>query len=218
MTRPRWALAYGIGLLVVGVAIAALMLADPAAPLTHGFDAAWREAMLATRNDALTAVSHALNLAGGPASLVITLALLAWWIPTGRRWGALFLFTTVVATTVVAQGVKRLVLRPRPADPMVTVDIGSFPSGHVVTTVALCLVIVAVLVSTRLRAGLITTMVVTLLMVWDRTYVSAHWFTDTIGGAVLGGGTTLLLWWGFAPLLEKDNLLRLAKAEAKPLT
>ncbi|MFI6325296.1 phosphatase PAP2 family protein [Nonomuraea sp. NPDC050556] len=214
MNRPRWALAYGLGLLLAGAVSGLLILT----PFTRSFDAAWREAMLATRNDALTAVSHALNLAGGPASLVITLALLAWWLATGRRWGALFLFATVLATTVLTQGVKHLVLRPRPADPMVTVDTGSFPSGHVVTTVALCLVVVAVMVSTRLRAGLVTTAVVTLLMIWDRTYVSAHWFSDTIGGALLGGGTTLVLWWGFAPLLEKDNLRRLAKQQVKPLT
>ncbi|GAA4097472.1 phosphatase PAP2 family protein [Nonomuraea soli] len=213
--RPRWILAYGLGLAAAGAALTVLMLGGP--PL-QGFDEAWNQAMLGTRNDAFTAVSHVLNLAGGPGSLVIMLALLAWWIPTGRRWGALLLFATTLATTVVAQGVKHLVLRERPADPMVTVDTGSFPSGHVVTTVTFCLVIVAVLVSTRLRAGLIATAIVTVLMIWDRTYVSAHWFTDTIGSVLLGGGTTLLLWWAFAPLLEKDNLRRLAKKETKVLT
>ncbi|MEV0588865.1 phosphatase PAP2 family protein [Nonomuraea sp. NPDC050310] len=214
MNRPRWMLLYGLGLLAAGAAFAALMLADPVAPITQGFDSAWSEAMLGTRNEALTAVSHVLNLAGGPASLVIMLALLAWWIPTGRRWGALLLFTATLATTVVAQGVKHLVLRARPENPMVTVDTGSFPSGHVVTTVAFCLVVVAVLVSTRLRAGLIATGVITVLMIWDRTYVGAHWFSDTVESVLLGGGTTLLLWWGFAPLLERD----LAKREARALT
>lgn len=218
MTRPRWALAYGLGLLVAGAACAALMLADPLAPITQGFDTAWHEAVLSTRNDVLTFFAHALNVAGGAASMVIMLVLIVWWLATGRRWGALFLFTAAVATTVVAQGVKHLVLRPRPADPLVRVDVGSFPSGHVVTTIALCLVIVAVMVSTKLRAGLITTAVVTVLMIWDRTYLSAHWFSDTVGSVLLGGGTTLLLWWGFAPLLEKDNLRRLAKKEAKTLT
>lgn len=206
--RPRWTLVYGAGLLAAGAAFAAVMLADPAAPFTQSFDTAWREAMLGTRNDALTAVSHLLNLTGGPASLLIMLALLAWWLPTGRRWGAALLFTATLATTVVAQGVKRLVLRERPADPMVTVDTGSFPSGHVVTTVTFCLVVVAVMVTARLTAGLVATGVVTLLMVWDRTYVSAHWFSDTVEGALLGGGTTLLLWWGFAPLLQRDAARR----------
>lgn len=215
LTRPRWALASGLGLLVAGAACTAFMLAAPE-PL--GFDVAWREAMLAIRNDALTTLAHALSLAGGPGSLVIMIALIVWWLATGRRWGALFLLVTAVVTTAVAQGVKHLVLRERPADPLVTVDIGSFPSGHMVTTAAFCLVVVAVMAPTRLRAGLIATALITALMIWDRTYVSAHWFSDTIGGALLGGGTTLLLWWAFAPLLEKDRLGRLAKSEAKTLT
>lgn len=190
------------------------MLADPVRPFTQSFDAAWRETVISTRNDALTALSHLLNLTGGPASLVIMLVLMGWWLLTGRRWGALLLFTATLATTVLAQGVKQLVLRERPAEPMVTVDVGSFPSGHVVTTVTFCLVIVAVMAAARLRAGLVVTAVITVLMIWDRTYVSAHWVSDTVEGVLLGGGATLLLWWGFAPLLNKD----LARRQAKALT
>ncbi|MFI6904124.1 phosphatase PAP2 family protein [Nonomuraea sp. NPDC050394] len=211
-TRPRWTLACGLTLLALGAVFTGIMLADPAAPFTQSFDTAWHAAMLGTRNEALTALSHLLNLSGGRGSLVIMALLMAWWLVTGRRWGAVLLLTAASATTVVAQGVKRLVLRERPADPMVSVDVGSFPSGHVVTAVTFCLVIVAVMAAGNMRAGLTATAVFTVLMVWDRTYLSAHWFSDTIGGVLLGGGTTLLLWWGFAPLLRKDLVRREAKA------
>lgn len=210
--RPRWTLACGLILLALGAVFTGIMLADPAAPFTQGFDTAWHEAMLGTRNDALTVLSHLLNLSGGRGSVVIMVLLMAWWLATGRRWGAMLLLTAASATTVVTQAVKRLVLRERPADPMVSVDVGSFPSGHVVTAVTFCLVIVAVMAAGNLRAGLPAAAVFTVLMVWDRTYLSAHWFSDTIGSVLLGGGTTLLLWWGFAPLLRKDLVRREAKA------
>ena len=41
-------------------------------------------------------------------------------------------------------------------------------------------------------------------MVWQRTLINAHWFSDTVFGLVAGTGATLLVWWAFWPLLQKD--------------
>ena len=57
-------------------------------------------------------------------------------------------------------------------------------------------------------------------MVWQRTLINAHWFSDTLAGLAAGAGATLVLWWAFAPLLEKDRgkPLRRGRATAtKPL-
>ncbi|MFE5489613.1 hypothetical protein ACFQ7Z_06565 [Streptomyces virginiae] len=56
-----------------------------------------------------------------------------------RRWASAgFLLTACLGgNTLVGQGLKHLVDRPRPADPLVRVDHGSFPSGHAATAALL---------------------------------------------------------------------------------
>jgi membrane-associated phospholipid phosphatase len=43
-------------------------------------------------------------------------------------------------------------------------------------------------------------------MALSRTYLGAHWVTDTIGGALVGGGVALLLWAALAYPLERERL------------
>ncbi len=40
---------------------------------------------------------------------------------------------------------------------------------------------------------------------YGRTYLAAHWLSDTVEGALVGGGIGLLLWWMFEPLLDRDR-------------
>jgi membrane-associated phospholipid phosphatase len=43
-----------------------------------------------------------------------------------------------------------------------------------------------------------------------RTYLRAHWLTDTFEGVAVGSGFALVLCWFFTPLLARD--------QQKPLT
>ncbi|WP_214327711.1 phosphatase PAP2 family protein [Nonomuraea sediminis] len=52
------------------------------------------------------------------------------------------------------------------------------------------------------RRGPAVTTLVTVLMIWDRTYLGAHWLSDTAAGG-------LLLWRAFAPALAKEQAKRL---------
>jgi membrane-associated phospholipid phosphatase len=38
-----------------------------------------------------------------------------------------------------------------------------------------------------------------------RTYLRAHWLTDTFEGVAVGAGIALVLWWFFTPLLARDR-------------
>jgi len=42
-------------------------------------------------------------------------------------------------------------------------------------------------------------LVLTLAMMWSRTDLSVHWLSDTVAGALLGTGVTLVLYWAMAP-------------------
>ena len=46
----------------------------------------------------------------------------------------------------------------------------------------------------------------TLLMAFSRTYLGAHWLTDTLGGALAGAGVALLLWAALAVPLERERV------------
>jgi undecaprenyl-diphosphatase len=42
-------------------------------------------------------------------------------------------------------------------------------------------------------------------IVWQRTFINAHWVSDTLAGLWLGAAATTLLWWLFYRVLLKDR-------------
>ncbi|MDH6194046.1 membrane-associated phospholipid phosphatase [Mycobacterium frederiksbergense] len=205
--RPPGLLISGVVLLALGVVEAAIIASNVLAPPWQGMDYSWRQTMEGSRDGTLTAFARIVDFVGGPVGgIVILLALIGVFVYRGRQHAALFLAVGTVATTVVAQVTKKIVDRPRPLDPLVRVDHGSFPSGHMVFVVSTAIMLVAVLtIAGRSRLGVILTVAATALIVWNRTYLGAHWLSDTIGGLLLGGGTTLVLWWLMTPYLSAEK-------------
>jgi membrane-associated phospholipid phosphatase len=52
-------------------------------------------------------------------------------------------------------------------------------------------------------------------MALTRTYLGAHWFTDTVGGLLVGAGVALVLWAAFAVPLERERLAWIARASER---
>ena len=78
-------------------------------------------------------------------------------------------------------------------------DIGSFPSGHVANAATLAVALALILGRTWVwYVGAIYTVAMAL----SRTYLGAHWLSDTIGGALLGAGIAIIVW---APLASRLN-------------
>jgi membrane-associated phospholipid phosphatase len=83
-------------------------------------------------------VRHAgLAVIGGPigGTIIVTVICLA--LLAVRRWRtALYVALAEAAGSGCSQLIKHVVLRHRPPHPLVTADLGSFPSGHVITALS----------------------------------------------------------------------------------
>ncbi|MFI5980244.1 phosphatase PAP2 family protein [Streptomyces sp. NPDC051555] len=196
------------GLLMLGlpVGLGLVVRQDPAAPPFQGADERWLSWMGGPHEGPYAWAAAALNWFGGPAGVVVPLALLVLLLVRARWASAGFLLGAYLfGNMVVVQGLKYLVDRPRPTDPLVRVDHGSFPSGHAAGA-ALLVVLVGVLLvpAARRRGWWAGGALFTLTMMWSRTWLHAHWISDTFAGAVAGAGAGLLAWWLCAPALARE--------------
>ena len=120
-----------------------------------------------------------------------------------RPWSATFFIAAQAISAGLVQVLKTTFGRARPEEILVHSDYGSFPSGHVAG--AATLATAAFVVFPRLGVLLIG-VAWTLLMTFSRTYLHAHWLSDTLGGALLGIGAALVVTAAFArPLLRERH-------------
>ncbi|MEU9143405.1 phosphatase PAP2 family protein [Streptomyces sp. NPDC048349] len=198
-----------LGLLLLGAAALAAVVvrADVADPPFQALDDRWHTWMGGPHEGPFAAVASALDWFGGPFGAVVPLGLPALLVLRGRRVSAGFLLLAFLGgNLVVVQGLKHLVDRPRPADPLVRVDHGSFPSGHAATAALLVVVVGALLVpAARRRLWWAAGAAFTLAMMWSRTWLHAHWLSDTAAGAAAGAGAGLVVWWLLRPALDRER-------------
>ncbi|MFD9302019.1 phosphatase PAP2 family protein [Streptomyces sp. NPDC060048] len=215
--RRTGTLALGAGLLGAAAVLGAVVRRDVARPPFQDLDERWLSWMGGPHEGLYSAVAAGLNWFGGPLGAVVPLALLCFLL-VRRRWVAagFLLGVYAIGNMLVVQGLKHLVDRPRPADPLVRVDHGSFPSGHAAGA-ALLVVLVGVLLvpAARRRAWWTGGAVFTLAMMWSRTWLHAHWLSDTAAGALAGAGAGLLAWWICAPALAREAARTRGRREAE---
>ncbi|MFI5807090.1 phosphatase PAP2 family protein [Streptomyces sp. NPDC051561] len=214
--RSRTLLSLAAALIALPVLAGLLMRGDLRNPPFQDIDSTWLRWMGGPHDGIPEALAMALNWFGGPFGAPVQLLAVIVLLALRRRRSALFVLAAVFFGQLVIQGLKNVVDRPRPANPLITVDHGSFPSGHV-ATMAMVVIVIGVLCvpgAARRRWWWPVATLLVLAMMWSRTWLHAHWLSDTAAGAVAGAGATLLVWWAFAPLLAKEKAARAASPQS----
>lgn len=198
----RWPVisaAVAVGLVIALGMIIAFRPTEPFA-----VDLEWMEEIVEHRSPFWTVPALVFNYLGGGilGSVLIPLAIFLLLLAFRRPWGAAFFAVASLLSVTAVQVLKHTVGRARPTDILVTSDLGSFPSGH--TANAATMVVVLGILFPRVwvwaaGAGWALGMAV------SRTYLGAHWLSDTIGGLLLGAGIAVIVW---APLAHRLALER----------
>ncbi|QNO38945.1 phosphatase PAP2 family protein [Protaetiibacter sp. SSC-01] len=136
------------------------------------------------------------------AILVVPIGVGVAFVFARRPWAALdFVLASAVAAGV-CQLLKAAFARSRPDEILLPLDNGSFPSGHT-TNAAVIAVSLGLLLQ---RAWIwVVGMLYLVAMSFTRTYLGAHWITDTVGGALLGAGVAFLVWCLLLPRMHRER-------------
>ena len=192
--RRRWPLISGASALAIGSLLGLLVLVRGNNPLE--IDAEWMEEITENRTIWLEVPSYFFNFVGGGLfATILALALTVLFLILKRPWTALFIAAASLASVTIVHLLKAALGRARPDDIMLSLDSGSFPSGHTANAATLA-VILGIIVWRWWVWALGAVYVV--LMALSRTYLGAHWVTDTVGGLLIGAGIAVIVWAPFA--------------------
>ncbi|WP_295836664.1 phosphatase PAP2 family protein [uncultured Microbacterium sp.] len=194
---------------VVGVVLIALACGLGAwvffrGPSPFAIDVWWNQLFAAAPSQPVYIFARVLDEVGGhlTAVLIVPLAGAAALFLLRRRWSALYFLAASAGSALLVQVLKHTFGRARPEDILIVSDYGSFPSGH--TANAATIAVVAAMLFPRAWVRVVG-MAWVLLMAFSRTYLHAHWLSDTVGGALVGAGAALVLAAVFARLRERDE-------------
>ncbi|MET7680803.1 phosphatase PAP2 family protein [Streptomyces sp. NPDC005423] len=139
-----------------------------------------------------------------PTTLRTVVALLTGWLLYRRAWRlAAWSAVTAVAGGLIGLLVKMVVERARPSlvDPVAHAPGFSFPSGHAMTATtsfAILLLVLLPMVPRAVRPLCWCVAVVSVVGVgFTRVALGVHWFSDVVGGWLLGLAVAALTTWAF---------------------
>ena len=130
-----------------------------------------------------------------------------------KKWSALYFVLASIVSAGLVQLLKSLFGRARPEEILVHADFGSFPSGHVANAATIAVTLALIL--QRLWVWIAGAAWV-VLMLLSRTYLGAHWLSDTIGGLLLGVAVAVILWAPFASKLSGEWSVRGPRTSVAP--
>lgn len=169
----------------------------------YEFDAEWLEELVEHRSPLWDVPAYVMSFLGGgwfgvflvPVGVAVVLLI------ARKPWSAFYFVLASALSAGTVQLLKSLFARARPEEILVAADFGSFPSGHVANAATIS---VAVAIMVQRRWVWFAGAAWTVLMILSRTYLGAHWLSDTVGGLLLGGAVAVLVWAPFALRLQKE--------------
>ena len=173
-------------------------------PSPFALDVWWNQLFASSPSQPLLIFSIVMDTVGGHLTAVVivpVLGALALFL-SRRRWSALYFLTASVGSALLVQVVKHTFGRARPEDILIISDYGSFPSGHTANAATIAVVAAVLFPAFWVR---IVGMAWVVLMAFSRTYLHAHWLSDTAGGALIGAGAALVLAAAFSRLRARDE-------------
>lgn len=210
LREAPWRLIAGAGAVVGVAAVLVLGLLVRIDAIADEFDGEWMRDMLELRGPVGEAVSRVFDFVGGGwfGFWFVPIAVALAFLIERRPWAAaLFVVVSAVSAGLV-RVLKSLFGRARPDDILLDLTSGAYPSGHAANAATVA-VLLAVLVPRWWIAVAGAGYVV--LMALSRTYLGAHWLSDTVGGALFGASLALAAWAAFAPQLRRERLRREAR-------
>jgi membrane-associated phospholipid phosphatase len=209
-----WPIVSAAAALVLAVAIGLVVLfREQNKPF--GFELEWMGEMVEHRSTWLTNLALVFNaLGGGILAIALipigtTLALFL----TRHRWSALYFLIATILSAGTVQLLKQLFGRPRPTDMLVHPDFGSFPSGHSANAALIAAALGIIFRKTWIWAA---GAVYAVAMMLSRTYLGAHWISDTVGGLLIGAGVAVIVAAPFARALRSEREARTASPDDTP--
>jgi membrane-associated phospholipid phosphatase len=189
----RLVLVTGLLLFGLGVLLTVLVAVAGSRPAVQGVDDSWYRLMVGHRWAPVVTLSKVLSTAfsaavGWPLRLVVTAV-----IAVRRHWLALSGWaTTVLLSEVLIGPTKAAVGRLRPPGSLIETSAASYPSGHAIASAVTAIGVVMALASGRRRLHwMISAVVLAAIVALSRTYLSAHWLSDVVGGSLIGAGLAL---------------------------
>ena len=173
-------------------------------PTPFAIDVWWNQLFAAAPLQPLLTLALVMNQIGGyiTAILIVPVGGVLALFLSGRRWAAVYFLAASAGSALLVQVLKHTFGRARPEDILVLSDYGSFPSGHTANAATIAVVAAIVFPSVWVR---IAGAAWILLMAFSRTYLHAHWLSDTVGGALVGAGAALVLAAAFSRLRVRDQ-------------
>jgi len=198
----------GLVLLALAVILTAVVAVSSIRSGVQRVDNWWNRLMIDIRWAPLVDVSKWLSTLLGtavdwPVRIAITVL-----IALRRHWLALGAWAVTVAVSELCIGpIKIFIDRPRPTGSLIATSGTSYPSGHAIASAVTAIGIVMALTSGRRRLHwMIAAVIIAAAVALSRTYLSAHWLTDVLGGSLIGAGLALTIPEAFG--LTRDRISR----------